>query len=198
MVSFCANCNINADTLIASLASNAKECISDGVLTEIGDMVRDYYLNYIGSMIGHILIIYSLIQSKDSDFIDKTKESLQRSKRLHQIAYAILFADIVTEIATLEGVRTKDPSSFMSALSDGDHVYCDNKPIDEVDELKLILEEVAYSILVFRVCVAIVCSVLYVYIPLVQVKEEERLKKAAEESRPGLLMRLASFKSFRR
>ena len=65
-------------------------------------MIRDYFLNYIGSMVGHILIIYALIQSKDSDFVSNNKETALQSKRLHQIAYGILFADIVTEIVALQ------------------------------------------------------------------------------------------------
>ncbi len=198
LVSFCANCNIIADTVLSTLSDHEVECISDGILSEIGDMMRDYFLNYIGSMVGHILIIYALIQSKDSDFISNNKETAQKSKRLHQIAYGILFADIVTEIVALESLQVLDPSSFTKSLEDGTYTSCDDSNIDEVDIIKADLTYVAFVILVFRVCVAIICSVLYVYIPLVQVKEEVKAKEKTEDpGRGGLLMRLASFKSFR-
>ncbi len=202
MVSFCTNCNLLAGTLMSTLDDNALSCISDGVLSEVGDMLRDYFLNYIGSMVGHILIIYALIQSKDGDFIDGTHAKFKYSKKLHKIAYLILFSDIITEIAIIEGLDLVDPTSFIKRLKDGEYDTCDDADITQVSDLKLLLTDVAFTILVFRVCVAICCSLLYVYIPLVEVREEgegkedeakESEAKEVEErnaSRPGMFTRM--------
>ena len=157
LVGFCANCNIDADYDIKLFSQSQLTCVTDGVLEALSGMYISYIVNYLSTMVGHILIVYTLMQGLDLSL--SSADKLGRMKVAHLLAYSILLADVLTELIGLQVLG--DNLTDESTIRISDYSKCDSTYITEQSNDKALFFKNSQLIMALHIIVAFLC----IYIP---------------------------------
>lgn len=154
MVSFCAGCGVNSLTAWSALNKGDITCISDSILSEVGESFQGFIQNYLATMLGHICTVYALMASQDAD----VRKVIGMRESLHIFAYVILIADISLEVYLLNFIQLSDPNSLKLDTYTG----CNSSEVSEITAHKIYLQDFADEVLVIRLIVAAFVTILYV------------------------------------
>jgi hypothetical protein len=156
MAYYCTCCSLDSGDTLVGIAEDLESCIVDNILLMVGEMFQGFTINYLATMIGHIMVTYALMASQDT-----TVSILPGGRRemLHRAAYILLIIDMIIEIIMLEQAESADPSTL---TLDG-YTECGTESETEVEELKTYLVGVAWWVLVIRTIFGGLIAIIYVY-----------------------------------
>jgi len=174
MVTFCAGCGLNSLTAWSALNESDITCISDSILSEIGESFQGFIQNYLATMLGHVCTVYALLASQDAD----VRKIIGVRESLHIFAYVILIADISLEVYFLSFIQLSDPNSLKLDTYAG----CNSSKVLEITNHKIYLQEFADEVLVTRLLVAAVVTILYV----MKSKPTDEEKEDNEDKEKGI------------
>ena len=179
MAYFCAACGLDGGIELTPISEAAKVCIVDQILLVVGEMFQSFTINYLVTIIGHIIVTYSLLTVQDS-----TISSLPGGRReiLHRAAYFLLIVDLVIEIVLLARAGRADPSS----VSLDGYTECGAEYEKHIVDLKEFLVHSASSVLVIRAVFGALIAIVYVY------KGKDHFLHLATLCRPGISALLAT------
>jgi hypothetical protein len=172
MVTFCTGCNADSDTAWGALAVSDITCISDAILSVIGESFQGFVQNYLATMLGHICTVYALMAAQDAD----VRKTIGKRETLHIFAYAVLIIDMIVEVYLLNVIQLSDPDSLSM---DGEYAGCNSDEVIEITDHKTELENFAQTVLIIRMVVAAFVTIIYVIksTPTDEEKEEVEDKK---------------------
>lgn len=161
---YCAMCGIDPGTNIQDFFTTNSytsdeikawnSCIADEVLTTSGESFQAFTLNYLATLLGHILTIYALLAATDSVLTDV--DDIEGTV-IQTFGYLVLLADIIVEVVVLGGIELKDTEHFDR------HEVCDHVVVHSIHQHKKDLLAAGFFVMTFRVCVSAVVTLCYIY-----------------------------------
>lgn len=156
MAYFCTACSLDGGDLLADISEATESCIIDQILLVFGEMFQGFSINYLATMIGHIMVTYALMAAQDTSV-----SNLPGGRReiLHRLAYFLLIIDMIIEIVFLQNAELADPSS----LSLDGYTECGTEYETEIITLKNYLINVAFWVLIIRTVFGALIALIYCY-----------------------------------
>ena len=156
MAYFCTACSLNGGDDIKTISDATRSCVVDNILLVIGEMFQGFIINYLATMIGHLMVTYALMASQDS-----TVSGLAGGRRevLHRVAYFLLMVDMIVEVVFLNRAEVADPES----ISLDGYTECGTEYEAEIVRLKEYLVNVAFWVLIIRTVFGGLIATVYVY-----------------------------------
>ena len=156
---FCTACSLDAGqdlTDLSVITTSVERCIKDQLLYVIGDMFVGYIHTYLGTMVGHILVSYTLLATQDGQV--STLPSGRR-EMLHSAGYGVLVLDMIVEVILLARIRAHDPAD----ISLDGYSECGTETHEMLSEEKEYLVDIGTIVFWLRLVVGTIVACIFVY-----------------------------------